>query len=175
MSLFARRALGVLDVQRSIWGGRHLWGRVEMVPATRAVWCHHLLTVYPPGTNGFERGLLVLHRNFPAFAAAVALFTGVALAFIVAPWAAFGATITLYGAGIAITSNLTRDLRSRCASIGWSGTVTGDGYRIHGDRALFDAVRAELLDIEDALRRGMITPVQFEARWGDAYRRVAGI
>ncbi len=155
-------------VVRRLSDGEHLWGTVDVSPANRSVWSRTHVTVYAPGTNSAERRRLRLLHAWPALGALLGLLLMVALRDIPA-WTGFGAGIGLYAAGFWPLLQSTKRLRRANRHIRVSMVDLGDHYERIGDLPLLRASLRILTHMDDALRRGALTPVEYEARWATVY------
>lgn len=152
--------------------GPHRWGYVDTTPTQPTVWVHKRLTIFPPGTTGAERRALKINRDLPAVGAVVTLFVMLGLGEVLPPLGAAVVACLLYASGIAISARLTHRLRTRCHRVDVATAVGENGYSTVGDLALLEGAAAQLTRLEDALDRGDIAPVDFEAEWANVYESV---
>jgi hypothetical protein len=143
------------------------------MPSQPTVWVNKRLTIFPPGTTGAERRALKLNRDLPAAGAVFTLFVMLGLGEMLPPIAAAVIACLLYAGLVALGAGLTHRLRSRCHRLDVSTTVVADGYSTSGDLALLEESRTELIRLEDALDRGDLSPVEFEAGWAKVYESIS--
>jgi hypothetical protein len=153
--------------------GEHRWGYIDVVPAARTVWSLQRLTVFPPGICSADRRMLKRHRDWPMIGAVLALFLMIALGDVWPTPIAVLVVALAYAGGVWASSRLTHELRARSHCIEVTSTAGVDGYSTHGDTALLESARIELLGLEARLRRGELNAVDFEAGWGRVYDRIA--
>jgi hypothetical protein len=48
-----------------------------------------------------------------------------------------------------------------------------NGWSITGDLGLFEALRSDLVALSADGESGQLSPVDFEARWADAFRQIS--
>ncbi|MCL9664542.1 hypothetical protein L2091_04770 [Curtobacterium albidum] len=148
--------------------GWHPWGRCTVQPVTRALWSGRTLEVHAPGTTAGE---LLLLRTLQVWGATGAL---VAVALVVAlhraPAVGLVVAVLLYAAGFVLLVWVTRRVRPGVRTL----TVTvfhGNGRpEVHGDVRLLEASLDLLCLVEDAVRRGQVSRVEYEQVWGQVWR-----
>ncbi|AMM19370.1 hypothetical protein AX769_03510 [Frondihabitans sp. PAMC 28766] len=155
-------------VVRRVSDGEHLWGTVDVSPANRTVWSRTHVTVYAPGTNSAERRRLRLLHAWPLLGALLGLLL---MSFLrgVPAWGGFGAGVVFYAAGFWPLLQSTQRLRRTSRHIRVSMVDLGDHYERIGDLHLLRACLTILTDMDEARRRGAISPVEFEAGWSRVY------
>nr|WP_137767220.1 DUF6611 family protein [Curtobacterium sp. SGAir0471] len=139
-----------------------------MQPVTRALWSGRTLEVHAPGTTVGE---LLLLRALQVWGAAGAL---VAVALVVAlhrvPALGVVVAVLVYAAGFVLLVRATRRMRPGVRTL----TVTvfhGNGEpEVHGDVRLLEASLDLLCLVEDAVRRGQVSRVEYEQVWGQVWR-----
>ncbi|KTR50837.1 hypothetical protein NS359_12920 [Curtobacterium oceanosedimentum] len=148
--------------------GWHPWGRCSVQPVTRALWSGRTLEVHAPGTT---TGELLLLRALQVWGAAGAL---VAVALVVAlhrvPAVGVVVAVLVYVVGFVLLGRATRRVRPGVRTL----TVTvfhGNGRpEVHGDVRLLEASLDLLCLVEDAVRRGQVSRVEYEQVWGQVWR-----
>ena len=139
-----------------------------MQPVSRALWSGRTLEVHAPGTTAGE---LLLLRTLQVWGAAGAL---VAVALVVAlhraPAVGLVVAVLLYAAGFVLLVRVTRRVRPGVRTL----TITvfhGNGRpEVHGDARLLEASLDLLCLVEDAVRRGQVSRVEYEQVWGQVWR-----
>lgn len=148
--------------------GWHPWGRCTVRPVTRALWSGRTLEVHAPGTTAGELLLLRALQVWGAGGALVAV--GLVAALHRAPAVGVVVAVLVYVAGFVLLTRVTRRVRPGVRTL----TVTvfhGSGLpEVHGDVRLLEASLDLLCLVEDAVRRGQASRVEYEQVWGQVWR-----
>ena len=101
------------------------------------------------------------------------IFGTVLLGRILSPATAAVLSAAIYVLVGVVSSRVTRALRLASRSIEVSAMSIGNGWSITGDLGLFDALRSDLVTLTADRESGQLSPVDFEARWADAFRQIS--
>ncbi len=139
-----------------------------MQPVTRALWSGRTLEVHAPGTTVGEHLLLRALQVWGAAGALVAVALVVALHRVPAVGVVVAGLV--YVVGFVLLGRATRRVRPGVRTL----TVTvfhGNGRpEVHGDVRLLEASLDLLCLVEDAVRRGQVSRVEYEQVWGQVWR-----
>ncbi|MCM3521666.1 DUF6611 family protein [Curtobacterium sp. P97] len=154
-----------LPTRRTGW---HPWGRCTVQPVSRALWSGRTLEVHAPGTTAGELLLLRALQVWGAGGALVAV--GLVAAFHRVPAVGVVVAVLVYVAGFVLLTRVTRRVRPGVRRL----TITvfhGNGQpEVHGDVRLLEASLDLLCLVEDAVRRGQVSRVEYEQVWGQVWR-----
>ena len=131
------------------------------------------LTVYPPGTTRSQRQTLGFHHNWPVVGALAMILGTVLLGGFLPPATAAVFSAAGYVLVGAVSSRVTRRVRSASRSIEVIATSFRDGWSITGDLPLFEALCADLRVLSADGESGELSPVEFEARWAEAFQQIS--
>ncbi len=150
------------------------WGRIDLpdpVRIARSGIARYHLSVYAPGTSGFERHELVRAKRWWLGSAAVTL----AAEFVVssASWGLpIASLVALSGLGVAwYWLARTRTIRRGTRSLRVAVVMIAEPHRVIGDAALFGECCRQLALVDGAGAPAM-SPVDREVIWAAVYERL---
>ncbi|QDZ15192.1 DUF6611 family protein [Humibacter ginsenosidimutans] len=150
--------------------GDHVWGRFETRVLDRGgTIVQHVLVVYPPGTNEYERGLLWFARTWPWLGALVGIGAFMLFGDVMPSGPLTAIVFGAYAAGVIVGLWLTRRIRPRVRRA--IATVPRDSRPRCSDGTL-SVIRRAVGDLEQIDRQeadGEVDPVEFELEWGRVY------
>jgi hypothetical protein len=161
----------VREVLHTAIAGSHSWGVYESttpLSMRRNGWGRFVLTIYPPGTNLAERRAITFHRRWPSWGGMILLPAAIVTASI-EPFVTTIPFALAYGAGIVIGFVKTRRLRSHTRRLTVAIASLGGQSQVIGDAELLNSSVRSLVDLDQQLRLGNVTPVEHELGWGMVY------
>jgi hypothetical protein len=152
--------------------GDRVWGSIDIRPDRFGV-TRYRLVVFPPGISDAERRRVRAARGWPLWGALVWVFCEIWFSHTMGPWTALIAATGVYlGVGVA-TTIAAGDQRKQVRTI---GAMVMAGYHDPQSRKARDAVQhlaGVLLQADDLLARGAISPTTHEMTWWQVYDRMA--
>jgi len=151
--------------------GDHAWGSIEIRPDRFGV-TRYRLVVYPPGISDAERRRVRVARGWPLWGALVWVCCEIFLTQITGPWTALAISTSVYlGLGL-VSVTRAGDPRRQVRTI---GTMVMAGHRDPASVALhhrLENLAGTLLEADELLARGAISPTEHEMIWWLAYERM---
>lgn len=133
----------------------------------------YLLVVYPPGISASERRRLRVWRGWPWWGALVWMISEIWLSHTTGPWLAFAASTAVFLASGVTAAVMAGDTRTQVHTM---IATTMVGYHDPVSKAARDKLEslAEiLLEADDRLQHGLISPIEHEMAWWRVYRKTA--
>jgi hypothetical protein len=156
--------------QRLLDGDRR-WGSIDIRPDRFGV-TRYRLVVYPPGITETERRRVRVARGWPLWGAVVWIVFEMVLSHTIAPWAAFAVSTAAYiSAGVAAVA-LAGPPRTRVRTM---AAMVIAGHHDPVSVAIRDklaTLAVTLMDADQRLARGEISPADHELTWWRVYDRM---
>jgi hypothetical protein len=152
--------------------GERAWGSIEIRPDRFGV-TRYRLVVFPPGISDAERRRVRVARGWPLWGALVWVFCEVWLTQLTGPWTALAISTSIYlGLGL-VSVTRAGDPRRQVRTI---GAMVMAGRRDPLSCALhhrLENLAGALLEADELLARGEISPTAHEMIWWQVYNRMA--
>jgi hypothetical protein len=148
--------------------GDRPWGSIDIRPDRFGV-TRYRLVVYPPGIDESERRRVRVARGWPLWGALVWITCEIALSRQTAPWAAFAVSIAAYvGSGL-VAMAMAGEPRTRVRTMA-AMVMAGHHDPISGAaRHRLEILAATLIEADERLARGQISPSEHEMTWWRVY------
>jgi hypothetical protein len=148
--------------------GNRPWGSVEVRPDRFGV-TRYRLTVYPPGVNQSERRRIRLARGWPLWGSAGWIVTEIWASQLCGPWIALVLSTTLAVGGGFVANAMAGAARRRVRTMR-AAVMTGqcDPVSVTAVDTL-QGLAIRLLQADDLLRDGRLSPVEHESIWWGVY------
>jgi hypothetical protein len=172
----ARLGFGAVRCRWSnLLDGKHAWGSFN-VTLGRSGLRRYRLIVLPPGISTRDRRLLRLWRGWPI--GSLLIWLCAATRVVPSSATTFAVLVSGYlGTGAALFAS-TAQTRPRVRSMSLTvvknyGGAAGTAHV--AARRTWEKLTGVMLAADDMLRRGTLSPVQYEAVWWDIYDRVEAL
>lgn len=156
--------------RRALDGDRR-WGSIDVRPDRFGV-TRYQLVVFPPGISEADRRRVRVARGWPVWGALVWVVCEISLSHMTGPWTALVAsTATYLGLGLAATM-MAGDARRQVRTI---GVMVMAGHHDPVSSALhhkLDNLACALLEADELLTRGEISPTAHELTWWRVYNQM---
>jgi hypothetical protein len=150
--------------------GRRPWGSIESSNTSASSgWGHYRLVVLPPGTTPGERRGLELSSAWFALGIPFALIAQAVVGTGLSVTGRIALAVFIYGAGVLIGLVATRKLRRGVRRLELTVIATGGRVEEFGDAQLLKASVRALKALDEGLRQGELSPVDYELGWATAY------
>ena len=153
---------------RRLLSGDRSWGFVDIRPDRFGV-TRYRLVVYPPGIDESDRRRIRAARGWPLWGVVVWIGCEVFLGHHAGPWEALAISTAVYlGLGLVAVA-MAGELRTQVRTIAASVMV---GYPDSVSAAATDKVTrlaARLLEADECLRDGLLSPIEHEMIWWNVY------
>jgi hypothetical protein len=162
--LLRRSWLRVLDGDRP-------WGSIDVRPDRFGV-TRYRLVVYPPGISESERRRVRVARGWPLWGAVLWVAGEIWLSHATDPWTALAISTAVYvGSGlVAVAMAGTPRTRVRTMAAMVMAGYHDPASAIARDR--LENMASALLEADDRLARGLITPADHEMVWWRVYQQM---
>lgn len=151
-------------------GGR-VWGSVDIRPGRFGITSYRLV-VYPPGMDQTQRRWTRLARGWPLWGLLLWLLCQAWLSGTMGPWPAFGASTAVFvGSGLAVVM-LAGDARNRVRTLVATTMAGYDDPDSHAGRDTLLGLAGALIEADERLDRGELSPVDHELIWWQIYDQV---
>ncbi|MDV3129032.1 hypothetical protein M1247_29290 [Mycobacterium sp. 21AC1] len=157
---------------RMLDGGR-VWGSVDIRPGRFGITSYRLV-VYPPGLDQTQRRWARAARGWPMWGLLLWLLCQAWLSGTMGPGPALGISVAVFVASGIAAVMLAGDARTQVRTM---IAVTMAGYDDPDSRAGRDKLldlAATLLEADDQLARGELSPVDHEVIWWRVYDQLQG-
>lgn len=148
--------------------GDRVWGSIEVAPDRFGV-TRYRLVVFPPGISESERRRLRVARGWPMWGALVWICCEVWLSDLTGPMTAFATATAVYlGLGVVAMAK-AGDARKQVRTM---GVMVMAGHHDPVSAALLhklDSLAGALLEADELLARGEISPTAHEMTWWRVY------
>jgi hypothetical protein len=152
--------------------GDRAWGSLEIRP-DRFGLTRYRLVVFPPGISDAERRRVRVARGWPLWGAVVWVLCEICLTQVTGPWTAVAISTTVYAGLGVVTTTRAGDQRKQVRTI-FAMAMAGQPDPVAS--ALVHKVKhlaSILLEADDLLARGEISPTAHEMMWWRVYDRLA--
>lgn len=149
--------------------GARRWGSIEIRP-TRFGVVEHRLVVYPPGISAADRRWTRVARGWPGWGLALWLICPIWLAHSMPTWAAVLVSTAISLVAGAVVAELSGEARTQVRTLMATTMAGHDDDESRATRERLHDLASTLLDADDRLARGEISPVEYEAIWWRVYR-----
>jgi hypothetical protein len=151
--------------------GDRPWGSIDIRPDRFGV-TRYRLVVYPPGISECERRRVRAARGWPLWGALVWVTCEIFLNNMTGPWTAFAvSTAACLGSGV-VAVMMSGAPRTRVRTIG-AMVMAGHHDPISvAARDGLEELAAILMDADDRLASGQISPLQHEMVWWQVYDKM---
>ena len=171
MDTFGSRAGLLQRCRLRLLDGGRVWGALDIRPGRFGITSYRLV-VYPPGLNHARRRWTRLARGWPMWGLLLWLLCQIWLSDTLGGWPAFGICAAGFlGSGVAVVM-LAGDARRRVHTM---VAITMAGYDDPDSCAFRDTLlglAATLLEADERLARGELSPVDHELIWWRTYDRM---
>jgi hypothetical protein len=152
--------------------GDRPWGSIDVRPDRFGV-THYRLVVYPPGITEAERRLVRIARGWPLWGALVWVACEIFLTDLTAPWAAMTiSTVACLGSGL-VSFAMAGVPRTRVRTMA-AMVMAGHHDPISGAaRDRLEALAETLMEADERLAGGHISPIQHEMVWWQVYEQMS--
>jgi len=152
--------------------GDRVWGSIEVRPDRFGV-TRYRLVVFPPGISEAERRRVRVARGWPMWGALVWIFSEIWLSHLTGPMTALVTSTAVYlGLGVVATTK-AGDARRQVRTM---GVMVMAGHHDPVSTALLhklDTLACALLEADEMLARGEISPTAHEITWWRVYDQTA--
>jgi hypothetical protein len=152
--------------------GDRAWGSLEIRPDRFGVTRYHLI-VFPPGISHAERRRVRIARGWPLWGVLVWLVCEICLSRLLGQWTAvFASSVVYLGVGLLATIR-AGDQRRQVRTI---SAMVMAGHRDPVSNAVVhkvDTLAGAMLEADELLARGDITPAAHELMWWQVYEQMA--
>jgi hypothetical protein len=148
--------------------GEFRWGSVEVRPDRFGV-TRYRLVVYPPGINQSQRRWVRVWRGSPLWGALLWIVLEIVLGQVLSPWPALAIASMAYILSGAIALILAGDVRTQVRSMGVMVMAGRSDAATIDARNKLEAAAAMLLQADERLAQGQISPTEHELTWWRAY------
>jgi hypothetical protein len=156
--------------QRLLDGDRP-WGSLDIRPDRFGV-TRYQLVVYPPGISESERRRVRVARGWPLWGAAAWIVCEIVLSHTVAPWVAIAVSSAAYFTSGVVAVTMAGAARRRVRTL---AAIVMAGHRDPVSTATRDRVEAlasTLIDADERLATGQLSPAEHELVWWRVYDRM---
>lgn len=152
--------------------GQHPWGKLSVSLADRTGSIRYLLTVFPPGITPEQRMALVFRRRWIAAGLLVWLLVSALASAFTGGWFAVGLGAAIYVGALVVANAFAGEARHDVVEVR-AVLVNLMGHReAFGDFELLEDAVSSLHELDELAATDGLTPVEYEVRWGEIYRRI---
>jgi hypothetical protein len=152
--------------------GDRRWGSVDVQPDRFGV-TRYRLVVYPPGINDTERRWVRIWRGWPFWGVLVWIVCEIGFSEVTGPSLAFCASTAAFLASGAVAAVMAGDARAQVRTMTAMVMVGVHDPLSRAIRDRLESLAAILLEADDRLEQGLISPSQHELAWWRVYRTMA--